>query len=337
MIAPFHRMQRRKHVIDAAIVGLGRWGQRIVGSVQGQSEVIRFVAAVTRTPANAAEFADGAGIVVGDDYSAILKRADVDAIVLATPNSQHAGQIVAAAEAGKHVLVEKPFTLDRASAASTAQAAANAGIVLAPAHNRRFLPSIAELRGRLTQGQLGTLCHVEANYSSGSGYRYRDGMWRALRAESPAGSMTATGIHILDGLVGLFGRITRVQAQSRRRVLAIDIDDTTSALLDFENGMTGYLGTLGATADDWRLQVFGADGWAEIRPDNRLCIKIGEAEPEAIVFETIDTVRAELDAFAAAITGEAPYPVPVDDAVHGVAVMEAMDLAAAEGGAFKVF
>ena len=162
-------------------------------------------------------------------------------------------------------------------------------------------------------------------------------MWRALRAESPAGSMTATGIHILDGLVGLFGRITRVQAQSRRRVLAIDIDDTTSALLDFENGMTGYLGTLGATADDWRLQVFGADGWAEIRPDNRLCIKIGEAEPEAIVFERIDTVRAELEAFAAAITGEAPYPVPVDDAVHGVAVMEAIDLAAGEGGAFKVF
>ena len=88
-------------MIDAAIVGLGRWGQRIVDSVQGQSEEIRFVAAVTRTPANAAEFADRAGLAGGDDYSAILKRADGDAVVLATPNSQHAGQIVAAAAAAK--------------------------------------------------------------------------------------------------------------------------------------------------------------------------------------------------------------------------------------------
>lgn len=324
-------------MIDAAIVGLGRWGRRIVDSVQGGSEAIRFVAAVTRTPANAAQFADRAGLAVGDDYSEILRRADVDAVVLATPNSQHAGQIVAAAEAGKHVLVEKPFTLDRASAETAAQAAARAGVVLAPAHNRRFLPAIAELRARLAQGQLGTLCHVEANYSGGSGYRYRDGMWRAHRAESPAGSMTATGIHILDALIGLFGRVTRVQAQSLRRVLAIDIDDTTSALLRFENGMTGYLATLGATTGDWRLQVFGADGWAEVRPDDRLCVRIGDAEPETIVFETTDTVRAELEAFAAAIAGEAPYPVPVEDAVHGVAVMEAMDIAAAEGGAFKVF
>ncbi|HJO69523.1 MAG TPA: Gfo/Idh/MocA family oxidoreductase [Rhodospirillales bacterium] len=336
MIALFDQTHRRMHVIDAAIVGLGRWGRRIVESVQGQSEAIRFVAAVTRTPANAAEFADGAGLAVGDDFDAILKRADVDAVVLATPNSQHAGQIAAAAAAGKHVLVEKPFTLDRASAVTAAEAAARAGIVLAPAHNRRFLPAVAELRARLAQGQLGTLCHVEANYSSGSGYRYHDGMWRALRAESPAGSMTATGIHILDALIGLFGRITRVQAQSLRRVLTIDVDDTTSALLQFENGMSGYLATLGATADDWRLQAFGAHGWAEIRPDNRLCVRIGDAEPELIVFETIDTVRAELEAFAAAITGEAPYPVPVEDAVHGVAVMEAMDVAAAEGGAFEV-
>src|SRR3546814_15409730 len=90
-----------------------------------------------------------------DDYRAALADPAVAAVVLATPHLQHAEQIAAAAAAGKHVFVEKPFTLSKDSAEHAVRAAEQAGIVLALSHNRRFLPSMAELRRRIASGPLG--------------------------------------------------------------------------------------------------------------------------------------------------------------------------------------
>ena len=137
-------------MLDAAIVGLGRWGQVMVDSVQSGGaplgEHIRFTRAVTRTPAKVVDYAAGQGMALGADYQAALDDPAIDAVVLATPHSQHADQIVAAAAAGKHVMVEKPFTLGKANAARAVAACERAGVVLVPAHNRRFLPAIAALQ-----------------------------------------------------------------------------------------------------------------------------------------------------------------------------------------------
>ena len=104
-------------MIKAAIIGMGRWGQVLVDSVQGKSETIVFTAGVTRTVSRAAHYAERQGFPLGDDYDAVLADPAIDAIVLATPHSQHADQIDKAAAAGKHIFVEKPFTLTSASAA----------------------------------------------------------------------------------------------------------------------------------------------------------------------------------------------------------------------------
>jgi predicted dehydrogenase len=136
-------------VIRAAIVGLGRWGRSLVHSVQGRdssSDDIRFVVAHTRTPAAAQEFCRDHGVVLVDDYEQILRDPDVDAVVLATPHSQHERQVIAAAGAGKHIHVEKPITLDRASAEAAVAAAARAGVMLAVGFCRRFHPSVAAMR-----------------------------------------------------------------------------------------------------------------------------------------------------------------------------------------------
>jgi predicted dehydrogenase len=319
-------------MINAAIVGLGRYGQILVESVQNRSESIRFTAAVTRTPAKAAEFAACHGIPLGDDYEAVLADAAIDAVVLATPHSQHAGQVTAAAAAGKHIFVEKPFTLTRASAEAAVAAADQAGVTLALGHNRRFLPAFAELRRRLDAGALGTAMHVEANYSGPGALRFRAGMWRAERAESPSGGMAGMGIHMVDAMISLFGPIAEVQVRSVGRVVAVDIDDTTAALLGFKNGMNGTLVTVAATAPDWRLQVFGSKGWAEIRGETRFEFRPLEGESEVIDHDFVDTQRAELEAFAAAVRGEADYPLPLRDAVNGVAVFEAINRSAHSGG-----
>lgn len=243
---------------------------------------------------------------------------------MSTPHQQHAEQIIAASAAGKHVFVEKPFTLDKASAEASVAAAKKAGVVLALGHNRRFLPSIAELRARLAAGALGTVLHVETNFSGSGALRYTADSWRASQAESPAGGMGAMGIHMVDAVIDLFGRIAEVRAVSTRRAVTVDIDDTTSILYRFENGMTGYLGTLGATVPTQRIEVFGTKGSIEIRSERQFTFRPLEGGAEFVEYPPFDKEKAELEAFAAAVAGKADYPLPIDEAIHGAAVFEAI-------------
>ncbi len=326
-------------MLNAAIVGLGRWGQTLVDSVQEngrpKGELLRFVRGVTRTPAKAADFADRHRMPLSDDYAAVLNDPDVQAVVLATPHSQHADQIRAAAAAGKHVFVEKPLTLDKASAEAATAACSQAGVVLALGHNRRFLPAVQALKGMMADGTLGQILHVEGNISGPGALTYPAEMWRASPAESPAGGMTAMGIHVVDALIHLCGPIAWVQAQSFRQALTIDLDDTTSMLMRFRSGISGYLGTIAATARIWRIQVFGTKGWAHMRDHEVMDVSLIGGKTETRSFPKVDIERAELEAFARAVAGEAAYPLPADEAIHGVAVLEAV-IASAAGDCARV-
>lgn len=320
-------------MLNVAIVGLGRWGQRLVDAVRApQSTKLRFTHALTGTPDKVRAYCEAHGLVLGGDLAQLLADPGVDALVLATPHSQHAGQVGAAAAAGKHVFVEKPFTLDGASALAAARACRDAGVVLALGHNRRFLPAIAEMKRIVAAGELGEILHLEGNFSGNAGLRYRPGVWRASQAESPAGGMTAMGIHILDAFIHLAGPIASIRCESQRKVLELDMDDTTSVFARFASGATAYLSTLTATGRMLRLQVFGTRGWLHLLDHRILEICDIEGKLRRIEYPQVDIERAELEAFADAIAGVAVYPVPVEEAVHGVAVMEAAIGSAESGG-----
>src|SRR5690348_14783417 len=117
-------------MIRAAILGLGRWGRSLVNSVHGESRDIEFVAAHTPNRAKVEDFCGEKGLTFVADYATILADPAIDAVVLATPHSQHAEQIRQAAAARKHIFVEKPMTLDLASARKAAEAAHDAGVLL---------------------------------------------------------------------------------------------------------------------------------------------------------------------------------------------------------------
>lgn len=324
-------------MLNAVIVGLGRWGQTLVEAVQTEGrpkgELIRFVRGVTRTPAKAAAFAERHRMPLGDDYAAALADPQVEAVVLATPHSQHAEQIRAAAAAGKHVFVEKPLTLTKASAEEATAACAKAGVLLALGHNRRFLPAMHDLKRLAEDGTLGRILHVEGNISGPGAFSYPPGMWRAMPEESPAGGMTAMGIHVVDAMIHLCGPIAWVQAQSFRQALEIDIDDTTSMLLRFRSGISGYLGTIAATARAWRIQLFGTKGWAHMRDNEVMDLALVDGRSETRSYPKTDIERAELEAFARAVAGGPAYPLPADEAVAGVAALEAIVASATRDGA----
>ncbi len=324
-------------MMNSAIIGLGRWGQHLVDSVQNngipKGDLIRFTRAITRTPANAAEFAERHGMSIDADYDEVLADPSIESIALATPHSQHAYQIEKAAAAGKHVFVEKPFTLTADSARIAVTACENSGVILALGHNRRFFPSMINLKQMIDTGELGQILHLEGQFSSSYGIDLTPKIWRAEGSESPAGGMTSLGIHCIDAFIHLNGPISCVQAYSLRQVLQVESNDTTAMLLRFANGATGLLGTLTATARLFRLQVFGTKGWVRIDEDGSMTFCAIEGQPVERVFEKVDTCRAELEAFARAVAGEEPYLLPSDQAIHGIAVLEAIVASSNDDGA----
>jgi len=323
-------------VIRAAIVGIGTWGRNLVSSVQGTSDHIRFVAGATRTPEKARQWCEQQGIRLLDSYESLLRQDDVDAVVLATPHSAHCEQIVAAAKAGKHVFVEKPLGLDAREARAAVQACADHKVTLAVGYNWRFQPALRAAKAMLADGTLGKLLHIEGNFCGPSAYRFSREHWRHDRDEVPAGGMTGRGVHVVDAMLFLAGPIGSVYAQSDRLVHDYGMDDTTSMLFRFNSGATGYLGTVIATAETWRMQVFGSRGWVEVGDVEHLhtwemktCL-VNPADfhkkerPQLRSFPGTSTERAELEHFAQAAAARRPVALPDGDEVHNVAVLEAI-------------
>jgi predicted dehydrogenase len=323
-------------MLNCAIVGMGRWGQTLVNSVHGRNESgLRFVAGSTGRPERAAEWAAQKGIPILPDYEAVLAHPDVQAVVLATPHGQHAEQVIAAAAAGKHVFVEKPFTLSKASAEAAVAACRKAGVVMALGHNRRFLPAVAEMKAMLGDGRIGRLLHVEGQFSGPGALAYKPGMWRADREESPLGGMGGMGIHMVDMIIHLAGRFQDVRVLSKALV-SETIDDTTAMLANLESGATVTFATLSLAPRFWRVALFGTKGYAVLQGHEHLTWCPVDGTPETREFPVTDIERAELEGFARAVAGGPAYPLPAEEAIHGVAVFETMIHAAISGSAYAV-
>src|SRR6266566_3130472 len=136
-------------MINAAIVGLGWWGRTLVESAQG-SDRIRFVAGATRTVSPEVKaFADTHKLWLAESFEGLLTDSNVQAVVLCTPHSMHSRQVIAAAQAGKHVFCEKPFALTKSDAEAAVDATRRAGVTLGLGYNRRFHPEMNKLRERI--------------------------------------------------------------------------------------------------------------------------------------------------------------------------------------------
>lgn len=319
-------------MLKAALYGMGRWGTRLTDSVQNSSK-IRIVKGVSRDPSQHVGFSKKYNVPVISSYEEALSDPQIDAVVLATPHSKHQEHIIAAAKAGKHVFVEKPFTLTRATAEPAIAACRAAGVTLCVGFNRRHAPAFVEMMRRIRAGDIGDVLHVEGAFSGPSGYALKAGHWRATRPEMPAGGMTPRGIHTVDAMIQVAGLISEVYAHSNRRVLGADtdIDDTTSMLFKFANGATGSFSTIFVTGELWRVHAFGTKGWLEMRGDTEL-VSLGlEGKPERITLPAADKEQLVLEAFADGVAAKVPFVVPPEHIVNGVAVLEAIVSSAASG------
>ena len=340
-------------MINAAIVGLGWWGRTLVESVQGTSAKIRFVAGATRTQsADVKAFAEAQKLKLVEHFEALLADPGVDAVVLATPHSMHAKQVIAAANAGKAVFVEKPFALTASEAQEAVDATKKARVALGLGYNRRFHPEMTKLRERIRSGDLGVVMHAEATMTFPNALMLKADAWRAQKEETPCGGLTPMGVHAIDGMIDLCGPIDTVFCQSFRRAVEIDADDTTSMLFRMKEGMSGYLGTMTATGPGFSFTVYGSKGSVRLEGMTHVAGASSEERrtrlfgtcrfqpikgpAEVWEAERLDVTRASLEAFAEAASGGPAYPIPLDQMVHGAAVTEAVVRSAASGRVEKV-
>ena len=331
-------------MMRAAIIGLGWWGRTIVDAVQGKSDQITFIAANTRTRAKAEDFCRERKIELRDDLDAILKDPKIDAVVYTTPHSQHEAHIKRAAQAGKHVCVEKPFTLTVASARSALDAVKKAGVVLGIDYQRRFHPSIGEIRARVRDGRLGAIVFGVAEATAPGGLFVPKESWRVNPDETPVGAMTGIGVHLVDGFIDLCGEIGEVYCINTRRAAPL-VDDTTTVMLRHKNGVTSSFNCSIASAANYRVAVYGARGLAETERNldgfrfSPAPEKPGQppsTQPEAVDHKGINPVKLVMEAFATAVDGGAAFPITADQIIHGVAVFEAIVKSAASGKPVKI-
>ena len=332
---PGEKKGRYRVMINVAIAGFGWWGAYLARRLAGSKALT--VRAIVEPDRGRTEAIVASGYEHLTDFRQALDNPALDAVLIATPSRLHADQIEAAAAAGKHVFCEKPLSMNAADARRAVDACKDANIVLGVGHMRRFEPAMQYLKQQVAEGTLGTIMHAEAAFSHDKIAGVEPGNWRTTSAESPAAGMTATGIHLSDVLISLFGRVETVQALTASRLLGWETGEVLTVQLGFEAGMTATFSAVLATPPFIRFQVFGSRKWIEVRnpdhpdvPDIQAEVTEMETGREASKsrFPWTDSVVANLEAFAAAVSGEAEYPIRTDDMVHNIEVLEAVIKAA---------
>lgn len=309
--------------VRVASVGLGWWGGTLADRAKAAG--IEVAACFARTAEAREEFAATHGCEPVESLDAVLSDPSIDAVMIATPHSTHADLAVEAAQAGKHIFVDKPFTLTVAEAKRPIKAADEAGVVLQVGHNRRRQPANRRLKEMVDGGDLGMVHYAEANLSYPKGLNPRTG-WRGDPAESPGGGMAGLGVHMADNLIYLLGRPARVAGFSKQIIGVGTLDDATVATLEFEEGPLAVLATSMVIPDIARTALWGTEAaaWNEQDGERFYVQKVGEKERTELEVETLDTVVDELEEFADNVrTGSRPE-TGGPEALEVVAVFEGL-------------
>lgn len=317
--------------LRVAVIGLGWWGKTIVGYLKNARNIE--VSCVTDLQTQAGQaFATAQGLKFVDRYEDALSDPQVQAVVLCTPHSMHTEQMQAAVRAGKHIFCEKPLTLTRADALSTVQAVQQHGLVLGVGHERRFEPPIMRAMEMIHSGVLGKPLQMEANFSQDKFLQMPADNWRLSAKEAPAGPMTATGIHLLDLSIGVFGPADTVFASVKQLGSPLVNGDTLAILATYKQGGHALISAILATPFVGRFAVYCSQGWVEVRDKSHpeastgwiltSCLR-GE-EPRSETFEPHPAVLSNLEAFAEAALGGKAYPVPQAQMVANISALEAV-------------
>ena len=314
--------------IGWGIVGLGRIAETEIAPAVNAAPNSTLAGVVSRTAAKAQEFAARHGAAAAyDDYRALLEDPSVDAVYIATPNALHADQVVAAAEAGKHVLCDKPLATTVADAERAVAACAAAGVRLGITFQTRRHEGMREIRDLLAAGGIGSVRLVQVELGPG---RKLPQNWRTDPGLAGVGVMNNLGIHAYDLLRFLLGAEV-VEATAVVDVEpGFEVDTLALALLRFDNGALAYVNANQSLPDPQQdLAVYGTEGRVlgrnVTRPDLTGSITVtGGDGTEARTVSSAGVFVVTVGAFAdAVLEGRDPSPGGLDG-LRSVQIVDAL-------------
>lgn len=318
--------------LRVASLGMGWWSDVLADAIN-RSGKLTITACYSRSEEKRAAFAAKYGCRAVPSYEAILDDKDIEAVINTTPNGVHLETTRAAADAGKHVFLDKPIANTVSDGRRITEICRKAGVVLALGYQRRRESQFRWIKRQIDEGLFGKLVNAEANISRDRLGKIDLGSWRYQAAGMPGGVMLQIGIHYTDVLEYLMGPVKAVSGQFARLVLPGDNPDVASLVLEHENGALSTLNASYASASEYYLMnIYGKEATAYYDMFEGLrMLKRGEEKPVKVAFANKDTIAEELEEFANAVRSGAAPEIGGEYATTSLAVIRAGILSAREG------
>src|SRR6476469_8341047 len=317
--------------LRVACIGMGWWSD-VLADAMKRSDKLKIVACYTRSEDKRAAFAKKYGCRPAASYEEVLADRNIEAIVNTTPNDVHLPTTKQAAEAGKHIFLDKPIANNVSEGRAITEVCRKAGVVLGMGYQRRRESHFRWIRQQIDNGVFGRLVNAEANISRDRLGKIDLSSWRYQAAGMPGGVMLQIGIHYADVLTYLMGPVKAVRGHFAQLVLPGDNPDVACMILEHESGALSTLNASYASASEYYLMnIYGKDATAfyDLHGGLRL-LRRGEQEATAIACKKNDTLVEQLEEFAAAVRGQGRHEVGGEYATRSLAVVRAGIISALE-------
>ena len=323
--------------LKVASIGMGWWSDVLADAIK-RSRKLEIVACYTRTEEKRKAFSAKYGCKAVASYEEILRDPGIEAIVNTTPNNVHLETTRAAAEAGKHVFLDKPIATTISDARAITAACRKARVVLALGYQRRKESHFRWIRQRIDNGEFGKLVNAEANISRDRLGQFQADSWRYTAEGMPGGVMLQIGIHYTDVLEYLMGPVKAVRGALAQLVLPGENPDIASLILEHENGALSTLNACYASASEYYLMnIYGKEATAYYDLHQGLRhLKRGTKQANAVSCEKNDTIVEELEEFADAVRGKGQPEMDGEKSTASLAVLLAGIKSAREGRCVEI-
>lgn len=270
------------------------------------------------------------------NYEDLLANDEIEAVYIASPVNCHKDQAIAAAKAGKHILLEKPAALTLPDCDAILAAAKEAGVLIASGFMMRYHGYHQKMKQMISDGAIGQVVSARAQFTCW--YPEIPGAWRQYKALSGGGALMDMGVHAIDLVEYITGgKTVKTAAFNATKTFTYDVDDTSSVLLALDNGITAYVDSNFNIPDDaafCRLEFYGTKG--SILAEGTLgqieggVVKCVISDPNgydaqqdrsidgAFVLEAElgNMYEKEISSFADSVINGKPLTVPLEDAIH---------------------
>jgi predicted dehydrogenase len=339
------QVTNRKSQMDPirfGIIGFGLHAMKRLMPAFARAQRSKVVALSRRDAGRARESAEHYGIPHAFTSAAELcRRADVEAVFIATPNSVHLSDVLTAAEHRKPMLLEKPMAMNAAECRQMIEAARRAGVVLGIAHVFRFHNSVNRIRELLAEGAIGDLVFARSEFSFPGRGHVRT--WLNDAAIAGGGPIMDIGVHCVDALrYMLRDEIAEVSALTRRDAESRDVEAAAALSLRLSSGALAAVLVSYRAAYRTPLELVGESG--VLRANNAFSVEepitielLRAGKPEhREELNNFDSYTRQLDAFADAIGGAAPFPVLGEEGLRNQLVLDAAFESARTGKTVRI-